>query len=68
MFKIFPLLPLGWYFADYKLSKAITIEYMWVYKELALNHRHALGLIERESKDMALFLKRKAEIDEFEEL
>lgn len=58
---------MGWYFADYKLSKATTIEYMWGYKELSLNHRHALGLIKREHKDMELFLKRKAEIAEFEE-
>ncbi|PGT91979.1 GNAT family acetyltransferase [Bacillus cereus] len=65
---MFPLLPLGWYFADYKLSKATTIEYMWGYKELALNHRHALGLKEIENKEIEMFLKRKAEIDEFEEL
>ncbi|PEX40006.1 hypothetical protein COK00_23120 [Bacillus cereus] len=41
---------------------------IWGYKELALDDTHALGLIERESKDMELFLKRKAEIDEFEAL
>ncbi|GAE42883.1 TPA: GNAT family acetyltransferase [Bacillus mycoides] len=57
-----------WYFADYKLSKAITIEYMWGYKELALNDIHALGLMERENKDIEIFLKRKAETDEFEEM
>lgn len=63
-----PLQPLEWYFADHKKSKATTIEYMWGYKELALNDRHALGLIERENEDIEIFLKRKAEIDEFEEL
>lgn len=44
------------------------IDYIWGYRELALDDTHALGLIERESKDMELFLKRKAEIDEFEAL
>jgi len=34
---------------------------------LVLNDRHALGLIERENKDIAIFLKRKAEIEELEE-
>jgi hypothetical protein len=33
-----------------------------------LDDTHALGLIERENKDMELFFNRKAEIDEFEEL
>lgn len=54
--------------ADHKHSKATTIEYIWGYKELALNDRHALGLMERENKDIEIFLKRKAEMDEFEEL
>ncbi|PHD59106.1 hypothetical protein COF61_22110 [Bacillus toyonensis] len=62
-----PLQPLEWYFADHKHSKATTIQYIWGYKELALNDRHALGLIERENKDIAIFLKRKAEIEELEE-
>ncbi|PFJ24588.1 GNAT family acetyltransferase [Bacillus anthracis] len=68
MFLIFPLLHLGWYFANSKLSKVTTIEYMWGYKELALTHKHALGLMEIENKNIEIFLKRKAEIDEFEEL
>lgn len=63
-----PLQPLEWYFADLKHSKATTLEYIWGYKELALNDTHALGLIERENKDIEIFLKRKAEIDEFEEV
>ncbi|AIW84363.1 hypothetical protein bwei_1716 [Bacillus mycoides] len=41
---------------------------MWGYKELALNDIHALGLMERENKDIEIFLKRKAETDEFEEM
>ncbi|PEK43376.1 hypothetical protein COF80_30575 [Bacillus toyonensis] len=62
-----PLQPLEWYFADHKHSKATTIQYIWGYKELTLNDRHALCLIERENKDIAIFLKRKAEIEELEE-
>lgn len=61
-----PLQPLEWYFADHKQSKVTTIEYIWGYKELSLNDRQALGLMERVNKDMEIFLKRKAEIDEFE--
>lgn len=69
LFKISdPLQPLEWYFADHKHIKETTIDYIWGYKELALDDTHALGLIEREKKDMEIFLKRKAEIDEFMEL
>ncbi|WP_033796737.1 hypothetical protein [Bacillus pseudomycoides] len=63
-----PLQPLEWYFADHRQIKETTIDYIWGYKELALDDTHALGLIEREKKDMKIFLKRKAEIDEFMEL
>lgn len=62
------LQPLEWYCADHRHVKETTIEYIWGYKELALDDTHAFGLIERENKDMVIFLKRKAEIDEFEEL
>lgn len=69
LFKISNALqPLEWYCAEHKQVKDTTIDYIWGYKELALDDTHALGLIERENKDMELFLKRKAEIDEFEEL
>ncbi|MEC1982135.1 hypothetical protein P9F15_17120 [Bacillus cereus] len=69
LFKISDALqPLEWYCAEHKQIKDTTIDYIWGYKELALDDTHALGLIERENKDMELFLKRKAEIDEFEEL
>ncbi|MEB9856597.1 hypothetical protein P4K23_13945 [Bacillus cereus] len=69
LFKISDALqPLEWYCAERKQVKDTTIDYIWGYKELALDDTHALGLIERENKDMELFLKRKAEIDEFEEL
>ncbi|EOO25096.1 hypothetical protein ICM_05916 [Bacillus cereus BAG1X2-3] len=69
LFKISDALqPLEWYCAEHKQVKETTIDYIWGYKELALDDTHALGLIERENKDMELFLKRKAEIDEFEEL
>ncbi|WP_088346304.1 hypothetical protein [Bacillus cereus] len=69
LFKISDALqPLEWYCAEHKQVKDTTIDYIWGYKELALDDTHALGLIERENKDMELFLKRKAEIDEFEEL
>ncbi|MBG9751185.1 hypothetical protein ACWGKR_27320 [Bacillus thuringiensis] len=69
LFKISDALqPLEWYCAEHKQVSDTTIDYIWGYKELALDDTHALGLIERENKDMELFLKRKAEIDEFEEL
>ncbi|MGN7894206.1 hypothetical protein ACTJJY_19205 [Bacillus sp. 22475] len=69
LFKISDALqPLEWYCAEHKQVKDTTIDYIWGYKELALDDTHTLGLIERENKDMELFLKRKAEIDEFEEL
>ncbi|MEW4130379.1 hypothetical protein [Bacillus cereus group sp. BfR-BA-01399] len=69
LFKISDALqPLEWYCAEHNQVKDTTIDYIWGYKELALDDTHALGLIERENKDMELFLKRKAEIDEFEEL
>ena len=69
LFKISDALqPLEWYCADHRHVKNTYIDYIWGYKELALDNTHALGLIERENKDMELFLKRKAEIDEFEEL
>ncbi|MEH7668062.1 hypothetical protein V7419_15095 [Bacillus sp. JJ689] len=69
LFKISDALqPLEWYCAEHKQVKDTTIDYIWGYKELALDDSHALELIERENKDMELFLKRKAEIDEFEEL
>ncbi|ANE89467.1 MULTISPECIES: hypothetical protein [Bacillus] len=69
LFKISDALqPLEWYCAEHKQVNDTTIDYIWGYKELALDDTHALGLIERENKDMELFLKRKAEIDEFEEL
>ncbi|MGI2772691.1 hypothetical protein [Bacillus cytotoxicus] len=63
-----PLQPLEWYFADHRHIKETTIDYIWGYKELALEDSHAFGLIEREKKDMEILLKRKAEIDEFMEL
>ncbi|WP_259418035.1 hypothetical protein [Bacillus toyonensis] len=62
------LQPIEWYCAEHRHIKDTTIDYIWGYKELALDNTHALGLIERENRDMELFLKRKAEIDEFEEL
>lgn len=69
LFKISDALqPLEWYCADHRHVKETTIDYIWGYKELALDDTHAFGLIERENKDMVIFLKRKAEIDEFEEL
>ena len=40
---------------------------IWGYKEL-LDSTHLIGLIERESEDMAIFEKRKQEIDEYEAL
>ena len=69
LFKISDALqPLEWYCADHRHVKNTYIDYIWGYKELALDDTHALGLIERENKDIEIFLTRKAEIDEFEEL
>lgn len=69
LFKISDALqPIEWYCAEHRNVKDTTIDYIWGYKELALDDTHVLGLIERENKDKELFLKRKAEIDEFEEL
>ncbi|MBY7125769.1 GNAT family acetyltransferase [Bacillus sp. 16GRE42] len=62
------LQPIEWYCAEHRNVTDTIIDYIWGYKELALDDTHVLGLIERENKDMELFLKRKAEIDEFEEL
>lgn len=38
----------------------------WGYKELAIDIRHSDRLLEREPEDIKIFLKRKHEIDEWE--
>lgn len=60
------LLPLEWYYNFLGYNSCISA--IWGYKELALDLNHYDGIIEREKKDIEIFLKRKKEIDEFAEL
>lgn len=63
-------IPQEWYFkrsievvSKEKLNDPLSAT--WGYKELALDVSHGDGLMERETKDIKIFLKRKHEIDEW---
>lgn len=57
-------LPFEWYF---KYCKEKEISAIWGFKELVYNENYLYNLIEREEDSIKIFLKRKKEIDEFEE-
>ncbi|CDN45759.1 MULTISPECIES: hypothetical protein [Paenibacillus] len=59
------LLPLEWYFQFYGNENSISA--IWGYKELVAIDSHHDDLIEREDEAVRIFLKRKKEIDEFNE-
>ena len=66
------LLPLEWHF----IFRGYKKEYddpnpliaVWGYKEMALDPKHYIDLLEREPEALEIFYKRKKEIDEYEEL
>lgn len=59
------MLPLEWY---YQYDANSVISAIWGYKELVLDESHHDDLLEREDKAIRIFLKRKKEIDEFNDL
>jgi len=63
-----PLLPLIWYFNVRMYEDCDALESIWSYKEMALDPNHYVDLIEREPEALAIFARRKEEIDEYEEL
>ena len=66
------LLSLEWHFSfigysdNYESKNSLAA--MWGYKEMIVNSKHHIDLIEGELKAIAIFFKRKREIDEYEEL
>jgi len=58
------LLPLKWYFRFNKEKNIAT----WSYKEFVFDAEHHEGLVECKKEDIEIFMKRKEEIDEYEEL
>lgn len=57
--------PFEWYFNFYGDENEPMLSAIWGYKELAMDKNHYYDLIERESKDISIFLHRKKEIDEY---
>jgi len=59
------LLPIEWYF-DFKGCKEDPLEAIWGYKEIVLDNNHRSDLLDRVPKAIAIFEKRKREIDDYE--
>jgi len=59
------IFPIEWYFNYINYKEDDPILAVWGYKEFALDINHRRGLIEREEKDIEIFLQRKKEIDEY---
>ena len=57
-------LPFEWYF---RYCKGEEISAIWGFKELVNDKNYLYNLIEREEESIKIFLKRKKEIDEFED-
>jgi len=58
------LLPNGMYHKYFGLQDKRGVNALWGYKEMVLDDQHYVDLIERETKAIEIFLKRKKEIDE----
>ena len=56
------LIYMEWYF---KFDSKNELSALWGYWELVFSEEHYNGLINREKKDIKIFLDRKKEIDEF---
>jgi hypothetical protein len=64
-----PTLPLIWYFTfkEYEnVKNNCSYTAIWGYKELVYDKNHNQDLMERKPEALEIFLKRKEEIDEFE--
>ena len=64
-----PTLPLIWYFTfkEYEnVKNNCFYTAIWGYKELVYDKNHNQDLMERKPEALEIFLKRKEEIDEFE--
>jgi len=66
------LLPPFWYFnlvgEEQSVERRDSLRIIWGYKEMALDPNHYVDLVEREPEALAIFARRKEEIDEYEEL
>jgi len=69
------LLPICWYFDSRKSKSLFTKlfssharENVWSYKEMVLDPKHIIDLLEGELEAVEIFRRRKEEIDEYEEL
>jgi hypothetical protein len=60
-------LPQEWYFVFYGYAekRMNVVNALWGYKEMATNRDHYIQLIEREPDAMAIFERRRQEIDHF---
>lgn len=56
------LLPINWHHKFYGYGNDTGIIAVWGYKELVESQQHYIGLLERESCDIEIFLQRKNEI------
>lgn len=61
------LLPLEWYFNFFGYPED-RMTAVWSYKEMVFEKNHNVNLLEREKEVMDIYVKRKQEIDEWEEL
>jgi len=63
IFRIYdPSLPFDWYFKYYGYNSNTGLVGVWGYKELVESYEHYIGLLERESEHIKIFLERKKEI------
>ena len=62
-----PLLPPGWYFKYFFPPTCVGVEALWGYKEMIFDSQHFNDLIEREDEAVRTFIKRKEEIDSWNE-
>ena len=60
--------PLKYYEEYYAYGKDELISAVWGFKELVLQDNYIYDLVERENDAVEIFLKRKKEIDEFEQI
>jgi hypothetical protein len=62
------LLPAEWYFQYFGINHPSGYQFLMGYKEMTIDELHVIALINREQDAMEIFLKRKAEVDELEDI
>lgn len=59
------MLPFEWYHKFFGYRDEYFLNAIWGYKELVFDEKHYSGLIDRNDEAVCVFLKRKKEIEEF---